>query len=198
MIGFLRGVLLDKQPPDLVIDVGGVGYELQASMTTIFALPAAGEQVQVYTHLVVREDAQVLYGFKDLSERALFRQLLKVNGVGAKLALAILSGMSAGEFARCVADGDVASLVRLPGIGKKTAERLMVEMRDRLERSGLLTQADAALPSVGVGEQNSARQEAVYALVALGYKEADALKRVRAVADGSVEQMIRAVLKGGG
>ncbi|KGE77194.1 Holliday junction branch migration protein RuvA, partial [Halomonas salina] len=131
MIGRLRGTLIDKQPPWLLLDVAGVGYELEASMTTLVALPGVGEDVVLHTHLTVRDDAHLLYGFAREQERALFRALIKVNGVGPKLALAILSGMDEDAFIRCVMDDDVKSLTRLPGVGKKTAERLIVEMRDR-------------------------------------------------------------------
>ncbi|RMG50454.1 MAG: Holliday junction branch migration protein RuvA, partial [Gammaproteobacteria bacterium] len=134
MIGRLRGELVYKQPPALMVEVGGVGYELEAPMSTCFALPEVGQPVTLWTHLQVREDAHTLYAFSDLSQRSLFRALLKVSGVGARMALAILSGMTPEEFHRCVAEGNVKALTRLPGIGKKTAERLVVEMRDRLER----------------------------------------------------------------
>ena len=133
MIGLLRGRLLARQPPSLLLDVQGVGYEVDAPMTTFYELPDAGAEVTLYTHLAVREDAHTLYGFLKLSDRNLFRTLLRVNGVGARLALAILSGMETSRFIRCVQEGDTAALVRLPGIGKKTAERLVIELRDRLE-----------------------------------------------------------------
>lgn len=132
MIGRIRGKLLEKQAPELLVDVNGVGYEIQAPMTTIYLLPALGETVELFTHLVVREDAHLLFGFASLRDRTLFRALIKVNGVGPKLALTILSGMDAQDFVRCVRDDDTAGLVRLPGVGKKTAERLLIEMRDRL------------------------------------------------------------------
>ena len=132
MIGRLRGVLAEKQPPLLLLDIQGVGYEVSAPMSTFYQLPAAGETVTLLTHLVVREDAHLLFGFATENERAMFRSLIKVNGVGAKLALTLLSGISASDFARCIRDNDTATLVRLPGVGKKTAERLVVEMRDRL------------------------------------------------------------------
>ena len=132
MIGRIRGILVDKQPPDILVEVGGVGYELQVPMTTLFQLPGLGSEVSLLTHFVVREDAQLLYGFIDERDRHLFRQLIKVSGVGPKLALTILSGMDAGSFARCVQRDDISSLVALPGVGKKTAERLLVEMRDKL------------------------------------------------------------------
>ena len=132
MIGRLQGRVLDKQAPDLLLDVQGVGYEVLVSLSTFFAVPDIGETVTLHTHFVVREDAQLLFGFAELSERSLFRHLIKVNGVGPKMALAILSGMSATEFALCVHNNDVATLVKLPGVGKKTAERLVIEMRDRI------------------------------------------------------------------
>ena len=136
MIGLLRGKILSKQPPRLLIDVQGVGYEVDAPMTTFYDLPGTGEEVTLFTHLAVREDAHTLYGFARVSDRELFRSLLKVNGVGARLALTILSGMEPGEFVQCVQEGNTAALVRLPGVGKKTAERLIIELRDRLEGTG--------------------------------------------------------------
>ena len=197
MIGFLRGVLRDKQPPSLMIEVQGVGYEVEAPMTTFYDLPAVGETVTLFTHLAVREDAHTLYGFSKQSDRKLFRALIKVNGVGAKLALTILSGMDATLFAHCVQAGDTASLVKLPGVGKKTAERLVVEMRDRL--------ADWEVPAVGVAGSAAAPrpdvanpvEEAVSALVALGYKPQEASRMVRAIdsSDLSTEDIIRAALQ---
>ena len=133
MIGRIRGTVAQKQPPDILVEVGGVGYELQVPMTTLFQLPELGSEVSLLTHFVVREDAQLLYGFIDERDRGLFRQLIKVSGVGPKLALTILSGMDADSFTRCVHREDVAALVALPGVGKKTAERLLVEMRDKLK-----------------------------------------------------------------
>ena len=132
MIGFLRGKLVHKAPPFLVLDVQGVGYEVEAPMTTFYDLPAINEEIKLHTHLVVREDAHILFGFSTEADRTLFRTLIKVNGVGPKLALTILSGQSAEEFHRCIHDNDTQTLVRLPGVGKKTAERLIIEMRDRL------------------------------------------------------------------
>ncbi|HIJ48241.1 MAG TPA: Holliday junction branch migration protein RuvA, partial [Gammaproteobacteria bacterium] len=133
MIGRLSGVLVERKPPELLVDVGGVGYELEASMSTFYQLPTVGESVVLFTHMVVREDAQLLYGFATESERRMFRALIRVRGVGAKLALAILSGMSAEDFVRSVQDENITALVRLPGVGKKTAERLVLEMKDRLK-----------------------------------------------------------------
>ncbi len=195
MIGYLHGVLREKQPPALLIEVQGVGYEIEAPMTTFYDLPAVGEPVRLYTHLAVREDAHTLYGFSKLSDRTLFRTLIKVNGVGAKLALTILSGMEAGLFAACVQAGDTASLVKLPGVGKKTAERLVVEMRDRL--SDWDVSGAAVTGKVPVADVLNPVEEAVSALVALGYKPADASRMVRAVdVDGlGTEEIIRSALQ---
>lgn len=175
MIGRLRGTLLEKLPPWLVVDVGGVGYELEASMSTLLALPAAGEQVQLWTHLTVRDDAHLLYGFARERERALFRALIKVNGVGPKLALAILSGMEEAQFMQCVMNEDIKSLTRLPGVGKKTAERLVIEMRDRFpdwQQESL----EASAPVGGEGATADPLLDAEAALVALGYKPTEASK----------------------
>ncbi len=195
MIGFLRGVLLEKQPPALVLDVHGVGYEVEAPMTTFYDLPAVGESVSLYTHLAVREDAHTLYGFSRLSDRRLFRALIKVNGVGAKLALTILSGMPANDFALCVQAADTAALVKLPGVGKKTAERLVVEMRDTLadwSAPGPTAATAQARPDVA-----NPVEEAVSALMALGYKAPEASRLVRAVDSRhqSTEEIIRAALQ---
>ncbi|NKN32394.1 Holliday junction branch migration protein RuvA [Marichromatium bheemlicum] len=195
MIGRLRGQLVHKQPPRLMLDVGGVGYELEAPMSTFYELPAVGETVTLITHLAVREDAQVLYGFIRESDRALFRNLLKVTGVGARMALAILSGMDAARFAQCVEYEDVTALTKLPGIGKKTAQRLVVEMRDRLEML-------ATPPCVGAADENTpgadqALADAVSALVALGFRPADATRMARAADDGAKtsEEIIRVALR---
>ncbi|WP_127477759.1 Holliday junction branch migration protein RuvA [Sulfurivermis fontis] len=198
MIGRLRGKLLDKKPPQLLLEVGGVGYEVEAPMSTFYQLPASGSEVILHTHLVVREDAHLLFGFASERERSLFRALLKVNGVGAKMALAILSGMNADTFARCIQENDTASLTRLPGIGKKTAERLIVEMRDRLadwQESGVLPVV-MALPSAEISRDEV--KDAVSALVALGYKPPEASRMVSGViTDGrSSEEIIREALKG--
>ena len=199
MIGRLTGVILEKQPPELVIDVQGVGYELEAPMSTFYNLPGVGEKVKLFTHLIVREDAHILFGFSAEGERRMFRELLKVNGVGAKMALGILSGMSADEFSSCVQNDDTAALVRLPGIGKKTAERLIVEMRDRLQKLEGLTSAAVAPAAVG-SRPETPISDAVSALTALGYKPQDASRMVRAVeTEGlSSEEIIRAALKGEG
>jgi Holliday junction DNA helicase RuvA len=198
MIGRLRGIIIEKQPPELVLDVQGVGYEVSAPMSTFFSLPAINDEVTLFTHLIVREDAQLLYGFGTERERLLFRSLLKVNGVGAKLALTILSGSDVDSFARSVQEGDAASLTRLPGVGKKTAERLIVEMRDRLQEvssaMGLDDIVSGSTPSAA-----GAKTEAVEALMALGYKAAEADKMIRSF-DGeglSTEQMIRQALQRG-
>jgi Holliday junction DNA helicase RuvA len=198
MIGFLRGKLVHKAPPFLVLDVQGVGYEVEAPMTTFYDLPAINEEIKLHTHLVVREDAHILFGFSTEADRTLFRTLIKVNGVGPKLALTILSGQSAEEFHRCIQDNDTQTLVRLPGVGKKTAERLVIEMRDRLPGladSGMTSTGttDAAIPSIG-----NPRQEAVSALCSLGYKPLDASKMVQNIsAEGkSCEDIIRLALQG--
>ncbi len=195
MIGRLRGIILEKQAPDLVSDVQGVGYEVAAPMSTFINLPAIDEEVSLFTHLIVREDAQLLYGFSTTRERLLFRSLLKVNGVGAKLALTILSGSDVDDFARSVQEGDAASLTRLPGVGKKTAERLIIEMRDRLKdisgAMGLKPVKSAAAKLAG------AKDEAAEALVSLGYKPAEAEKMIRSLdTDGlNTEQVIKLALQ---
>ena len=195
MIGRLRGIILDKQAPDLVLDVQGVGYEVAAPMSTFCHLPGVNEEVSLFTHLIVREDAQLLYGFATVRERLLFRSLLKVNGVGAKLALTILSGSDVDDFARSVQEGDAASLTRLPGVGKKTAERLIIEMRDRLKE---VSGAMGLKPVVSeAAKLAGAKDEAIEALVALGYKPTEADKMVRVVAGESLntEELIRQALQ---
>ena len=200
MIGRIRGHLVHKQPPDILVEVGGVGYEIQVPMTTLFRLPELGSEVSLVTHFVVREDAQLLYGFIDERDRSLFRQLIKVSGVGPKLALTILSGMDSTSFARCVQRDDISSLVALPGVGKKTAERLLVEMRDKLQ--GWLVQAAEAdgLPggAVNLAPIADIVADAESALIALGYKPQEASRVVAAVNDDSVadsEELIRRALK---
>ena len=193
MIGRLTGVLLSKRSPTLLLDVGGVGYEIDAPLSTFASLPELGATTTLHTHLVVREDAQLLYGFASERERSVFRHLLKVSGVGAKLALAVLSGMEPAEFIACVRDGDTARLVKLPGVGKKTAERLIVEMRDRFggdSGESFTIEGDASIPQ-------SPTHEAVAGLVALGYKATEAERYVAAVSstDKSSEDIIRDVLK---
>ena len=196
MIGRLRGELIAKDPPFLLLDVNGVGYDIESPMSTFYNLPGLGKPVVLFTHLAIRDDAHVLYGFASESERALFRALLKVSGVGAKMALAILSGMSADEFATCVQAEDTAALVRLPGIGKKTAERLIVEMRDRLGKLNLAPSA-AVLRGATANQEPSPMADAVGALIALGYKLNDASRMVRAIDSErlSSEEIIRASLK---
>ena len=193
MIGRLQGILIEKRPPQLVIDCNGVGYEVEASMTTIWALPEINQRVSLYTHLTVREDAHLLYGFSSEAERALFRSLLKVNGVGSKLALGILSGMDADAFAQCVQTGDLARLVALPGVGKKTAERLIIEMRDRLPTSDLRV----ASPAARSARAADPVEDAISGLIALGYKPQEASRYVHDIdADGlRSEDIIRVVLK---
>lgn len=197
MIGRLRGMLLEKRPPLLLLDVHGVGYELEAPMTTFYRLPEINHEVTLHTHFVVREDAQLLFGFASEGERRLFRDLLKVNGVGPKVALAILSGIEAEQFALCVQGGDIARLTRLPGVGKKTAERLIVEMRDRLAdwQAGPGISAAASERTVPAAADPVA--DAVSALIALGYKPNEASRHVHAVAqDGMAsEAIIREALR---
>lgn len=196
MIGRIRGVLVYKQPPDILVEVGGVGYEIQVPMTTLFQLPELGSEVSLVTHFVVREDAQLLYGFIDEQDRSLFRQLIKVSGVGPKLALTILSGMDSLSFARCVQRDDISSLIALPGVGKKTAERLLVEMRDKLK--DWLVQPEGGSVGVALAPVVDIVADAESALVALGYKPQDASRVVAAVNDDDVvdsEQLIRLALK---
>ena len=197
MIGRIRGNLVHKQPPDILVEVGGVGYEIQVPMTTLFRLPELGSEVSLLTHFVVREDAQLLYGFIDEQDRQLFRQLIRVSGVGPKLALTILSGMDSTSFARCVQRDDISSLVALPGVGKKTAERLLVEMRDRLKDWILeLDQAQPANSPAGSGREMLAEAES--ALVSLGYKPTEASRAVSAVSDDGIkssEELIRRALQ---
>ena len=199
MIGRLHGEIILKQPPMLLLDVNGVGYEVEAPMSTFYTLPEVGAKAILFTHLAIREDAHVLYGFSNESERLLFRSLLKVSGVGAKMALAILSGMTAEEFALCVQTDDVSSLVKLPGIGKKTAERLIVEMRDRLDKLELPTGSVPSVPQKTIADsvQNSPVADAVSALVALGYKPNEASRMVRNLdtTEMNSEEIIRAALQ---
>ncbi len=199
MIGFLRGKLVAKVPPMLVLDVQGVGYEVEAPMTTFYNLPAMGEIVQLHTHLVVREDAHILFGFSTEADRVMFRTLIKVNGVGPKLALTILSGQSSDEFYRCIQDNDTATLIRLPGVGKKTAERLIVEMRDKLPTASDSPAEQTSVTDGATAQPRShAKQEAISALCALGYKPADASKMVQNIAqeDKTCEDIIRLALQG--
>jgi len=193
MIGLLRGKILGKQPPRLLLDVQGVGYEVDAPMTTFYDLPEVGTEVTLFTHLAVREDAHTLYGFTTLTDRDLFRSLLKVNGVGARLALGILSGMNASTFIAYVQGGDASALVKLPGIGKKTAERLIIELRDRLDAVAPASVVPGAPPVAA----SSPVDEAVSALVGLGYKTQEASNMVRVIdtTDMSSEDIIRRALQ---
>jgi Holliday junction DNA helicase RuvA len=210
VIGRLKGELIGKRPPHLLLDVNGVGYELEAPMSTFYELPPLGETVTLITHLAVREDAQSLYGFARERDRDLFRALIKVTGVGARIGLAILSGMDADRFIQCVEQEDVTALTRIPGIGTKTAQRLVVEMRDRLDGIGVrigggelpALRAAGGVKGAGITSgADSALTDAISALIALGYKPADANRMARAAAEGSQaenrtsEDIIRAALR---
>lgn len=197
MIGRLRGILVEKHPPRLVVEAGGVGYEVEAPMSTFYELPPPGEEIVLRTHLSIRDDAHVLYGFLTEQERTLFRSLIRVSGVGPKLALTLLSGMRATDFIRCVELKDTATLTRLPGVGKKTAERVVMEMRDRIaELTGPAARQSggtgAAAPAAG-----SAVDDAISALVALGYRAQEAGRLMEGIdtADLSSEELIRAALQ---
>jgi Holliday junction DNA helicase RuvA len=192
VIGRLRGRLVRKSPPALIVDVGGVGYELEAPMSTFYRLPELGSEVELHTHLVVREDAHLLYGFATEEERRLFRDLLRVTGIGPKIGLALLSGIDVPTFLACVEAQDVDALVRIPGIGRKTAERLLVEMRDRISALG---QMPASAPKPG--DVAGARAEAYAALVALGYRPAEVNRLLQGVdPDGAgTEELIRRALQ---
>ena len=192
MIGFLHGRIAAKMAPTVTLDVGGVGYELEAPMSTFLNLPAVGETVHLITHLVVREDAHVLYGFSTEEERRLFRNLLKVSGVGPRIALGVLSGMSVEGFARCVLGEDATTLTRIPGVGRKIADRLIIEMRDRLKA----LPTAAGLPGRPSG--GDPQSEAFDALVALQYKPAEAARLLKAIEVGthSTEELIRLALQG--
>lgn len=202
MIGRLRGIILEKQPPLVLLELQGVGYEVHMPMTCFYELPDIGQEAIVFTHFVVREDAQLLYGFNDKQERALFKELIKVNGVGPKLALAILSGMSAQQFVSAIEHEAIASLVKLPGIGKKTAERLVVEMKDRFKglNGDLFNQtSDITLPNVNSRVPSTAdiEAEAAAALIALGYKPQEASRMVSKIAKpgSDSETLIRDALR---
>ena len=199
MIGRLRGTLAEKQPPHVIVDINGLGYELEVPMTTLYRLPSVGEPLTLHTHLVVREDAHLLYGFFEKRERELFRELIRLNGVGPKLALALMSGLEIDELVRCVQAQDTSVLVKIPGVGKKTAERLLVELKDRFKAwetvpgmSNLVVE-----PRAGAAV-SSAENDAVSALISLGYKPQEASRAVSAIKeDGlSSEDMIRRALKG--
>lgn len=204
MIGQLTGTVAEKQPPELLLDVSGVGYEVQLPMTSFYNLPEVGENTTIFTHFVVREDAQLLFGFTAKQERRLFRELIKVNGVGPKLALAILSGLSAEQFVSAVHQDNVAALVKLPGVGKKTAERLLVEMKDKLAKWSSVLETPHADALAGMDQPEDtfvhaidAEEEAVSALVALGYKPQIASRSVSKIAQEGMnsEEMIRQALR---
>lgn len=191
MIGSLAGVIAARSPPALLLEVAGVGYELEAPMSTFYTLPAVGQKAHLLVHMVVREDAQLLYGFGSSAERSLFRSLLKVSGVGPRIALAILSGVTVDAFAMCVQAQDAAALTRIPGVGRKIAERLVIEMRDRLVASG-----DAAAGLTQALAPVGAEAEAYSALVSLGYRPAEAVRLLKnAGAGGSTEELIRRALQ---
>lgn len=194
MIGRLKGILTEKQPPLLVLDVGGVGYEVEAPMSTFFSLPKLGETVTLLIHMVVREDALLLYGFATQAEKKLFRELIKISGVGAKMALTILSGSSVDDFTNTVVAGDADKLTGLPGVGKKTAARLIVEMRDRLGSPDMLPPGVSTLGEGGAGDPVS---EAHHALTALGYKPPEATRLLKGLdtENTSSEELIRQALK---
>lgn len=198
MIGRLTGKLIEKKPPELLIDVAGIGYELSAPMSTFYHLPELNQAITLFTHLVTREDAQLLFGFYSEKERALFRSLIKISGVGPKLALTILSGIEPEHFVQAVMNNQSASLVRLPGVGKKTAERLIIEMRDKLKdwhcESASLNFSKNQMQT---NSQNNVLQDAISALIALGYKPQDASKLVNKIYDADLtsEQLIKLALK---
>jgi Holliday junction DNA helicase RuvA len=200
MIGRLKGTIIEKQPPQILVDVGGVGYEAQAPMTSFYPMPAVGEQVILHTHLSVSENAHQLFAFYTQDERKLFRTLIKVSGVGPKMALAILSGMPANEFVQCIIEGNSAALVRVPGVGKKTAERLIIEVKDRLKGWESLDSTQATFGSnLQASTQSAMTADAESALVALGYKPTDAAKVIARVQHGATietsEELIRLALK---
>ncbi|ROT99581.1 Holliday junction branch migration protein RuvA [Marinobacter sp. R17] len=200
MIAQIRGRLIEKMPGHVLVDCNGLGYELDIPYTTFFHLPESGQEVTLFTHFSVREDAQNLYGFAARLDRDLFRLLIKVNGVGPKMALAILSGLDSQQFVRCVDNRDVASLVKIPGVGKKTAERLLIEMGDRLGKLEGMPQINADVPTLNTANQPDAHKpedEAEAALISLGYKPQEAAKAVSRVAEAgmSSQEMIRLALK---
>lgn len=195
MISRLTGILAAKRAPQVLIDCNGVGYEADVSMTTFYQLPEVGQQLSIWTHLLIKDDSHTLVGFSGEAERRLFRQLIRINGVGPKMALAILSGIDDQQFALCIANGDVAMLTRLPGVGKKTAERLIIEMRDKVD--ALINEGSSPLLAVS---NHSAASEAVEALQALGYRAVDAEKMIsraqqQGEAEGSASQLIKLALQ---
>ena len=197
MIGRLTGILAEKQPPWLLVDVHGVGYEVQAPLSTISGLPQLGEQVSLHTHLAVREDGHNLYGFASVRDRELFRALIRISGVGPKLALTLLSGMGVDDFIQCLRHQDATPLTRIPGVGRKTAERLVIEMQDRVK-----TLTEGAMPTTSPGMAPGAAaddptSEAISALVALGYKQAEATRLVEKTGEAGLpsEELIRRALQ---
>ncbi len=194
MIGRIAGNLIYSQPPHMMVDCNGVGYEIEAPLTVFYDLPPPGKPVVVFTHLVVRDDAHLLFGFSSIAQRAMFRELIKVSGVGAKMAITILSGISADEFSVIISDGDVAALTRLPGIGKKTAERLIVEMKDRVAKLPGDTGSSSGTGSSGA-PTSSSKGQAIEALESLGFKNSDAQKMVKSASGETVEEIIREALK---
>ncbi|QAY89477.1 MULTISPECIES: Holliday junction branch migration protein RuvA [unclassified Pseudomonas] len=203
MIGRLRGTLAEKQPPHLILDVNGLGYELEVPMTTLYRLPSVGEPLTLHTHLVVREDAQLLYGFFGKRERDFFRELIRLNGVGPKLALALMSSLEVDELVRCVQSQDTSALTKVPGVGKKTAERLLVELKDRFKAWETVPAMFALVPNQpgapdAPAPVATAENDAVSALISLGYKPQEASKAISAIKEKglSSEDMIRRALKG--
>jgi Holliday junction DNA helicase RuvA len=195
MIGRLWGIIVEKHPPWLLVDVGGVGYEVEAPMSTFYELPALNEKVTLYTHLAVKDDAHSLYGFISDQERTLFRSLIRISGIGPRTALGILSGIRPEEFIRCIEHEDTKTLTRLPGIGKKTAERLLIEMRDRVKTLNVAPGPVSGRPAF-VAAADDPQSEAVSALIALGYKPAEAARLLQGIDDGmTTEQMIRLALQ---
>ncbi len=200
MIGRLKGILLEKQPPEILLDVQGVGYELLLPMTSFYNLPEIGQEATLFTHLVVREDAHLLFGFAQKTDRTLFRELIKTNGVGPKLALAILSAMSVEDFAYAIEREELSKLVKIPGVGKKTAERLLVELKGKFkgikQTDFFIESSHIKMPSMAT-QNETPLDEAVSALIALGYKPAEAEKMVKKVAkpDLNSEKLIREALK---
>ena len=202
MIGRLRGTLAEKQPPHLILDVNGLGYELEVPMTTLYRLPSIGEPITLHTHLVVREDAQLLYGFIGKRDRDFFRELIRLNGVGPKLALALMSSLEVDELVRCVQAQDTSALTKVPGVGKKTAERLLVELKDRFKAWETVPAMFALVPNQPGGPDAApvatAENDAVSALISLGYKPQEASKAISAIKEKglSSEDLIRRALKG--
>lgn len=199
MIGRLRGILVEKQPPFIIVDVSGIGYELEVPMTTLYQLPETNQEIIIHTHLVVREDAQLLYGFYAKREREFFRELIRLNGVGPKLALALMSGLEVDEMIQCIHAEDTSRLMKVPGVGKKTAERLLVELRDRLKTwERIPSIAPLVAETAQISMPMSAENDAVSALVSLGFKPQEASKAVSAIFEEGLtsEELIRRALKG--